>query len=172
MCSLRWPSQASRILRPDRSRAGGWSAARRTVVCVVSVVCSLLGLALGAWLSFPVAVLVLLIVYVLGISSNFISDAMSWEAERLYAQVVNVVIYLLPGFSAYDPVPLIEKGRLVSFDILTNLFIAVESFVQDRAVPEYVQATTALVKDFVVVGVVSFAGYLIFRFRELARVIV
>jgi len=109
------------------------------------------GVAMGAWLTFPVGVLVVLVVFCLGVSSGFILDAMKWESEGLQAWLINKVMFLLPSFALYDPVPLIERGRIVALDLGDSLL---------------------LTKDMIVSLAVGFVGYLVFRFRELARVIV
>ena len=133
---------------------------------------ALLGIAMGVWLSFPVGVLVILVVYVLGISSDFISDAMTWEAGEVRAGLVHAVMQLLPNFSAYDPIGLIEKGRLVSGNIPQDLFLALKLFIDNQPIPESLHQNLILFKDFIVVTAVAFVGYLIFKFRELARVII
>jgi len=112
---------------------------------------AVLGLALGAWLSFPVAVLVVLVVFVLGLSSDFLAGAMKWEATRVLAAITKAMIAPLPKFAAYDPLPQFEKGRMVSYDML---------------------AKCGLYMIVLKAGIVGFFGYLVFKFRELARVIV
>jgi len=112
---------------------------------------SVLGIALGGWLSFPVAVLVGLVIYLFGISSDFILDAMKWSAPRTIETFTGVVLTMLPKLSAYDPVPLIEKGRLITNDLLIKCSV-------------YMM--------FIKGGLIALAGYLIFKFKELARVIV
>ena len=112
---------------------------------------ALLGTALGAWLSFPVAVLVLMIVFVFGLSSNFILDAVKWSAGGALQAFAKGILFVLPEFAAYDPVPDIEKGRIVSGRLLFNA-------------------------SFFMLGIkgalAALFGYAVFRIRELARVIV
>ena len=112
---------------------------------------SLLGVAIGAWLSFPVAVLSVLFTFILGVSSSFITDSTKWQTADLHADAVNAVMSLIPKFSLYDPVPELEIGRIVSTERIAQciLFLLI------------VKGT-----------LVALVGYLIFRFRELARVIV
>lgn len=112
---------------------------------------STLGLAVGAWLSFPVAVLSVLVIYVMGLCSGFLTDAMKWETGQMLRSFSSVVISIFPEISTYDPVPQIEKGRLVSNQLLLNCAVFM-----------------VLLKG----GVIALFGYLIFKFRELARVIV
>jgi hypothetical protein len=109
------------------------------------------GIAIGAWLSFPVAVLLVLVVYVTGLGSEFISDALIWDAGRTLRTVLTPIVSVFPKFATYDPVPQIEKGKMVSWQLLWEcLFFMV------------------LLKG----GAVALFGYLVFKFRELARIIV
>ncbi len=110
-----------------------------------------LGTAMGAWLSYPVAVLLVMVVYCFGISSSFILDAAEWNVGDAYHDVVAVFLTMLPRFSLYDPVNLIQAGRLVNFNLLSQCLlwlIAIKG------------------------GIVAIFGLLVFKFRELARVIV
>ena len=111
------------------------------------------GLALGAWLSFPVAVLATSVFYVVGLSTGFILYSLEWQIHEAHAAVVRAAMQFLPNYSAYDPIPKIERGRVIELgsDIFGNL---------------------TFWKDVAITGVVAFMGYLVFRFRELARVIV
>jgi len=131
-----------------------------------------LGLAMGGWLSFPVAVLVVMVVYVFGISSNFILDAMKWNSGPAMRQFVNMVMYLLPGFSGYDPIGIIEKGRIISFGKLSDLFSISGEVLRGQSAKKMLIEGAVLVKDFILFGFVGLFGYLVFKFRELARVIV
>ncbi|MCD6388712.1 MAG: hypothetical protein J7L69_04815, partial [Desulfobulbaceae bacterium] len=109
------------------------------------------GIAIGAWLSFPVAVLLVLMVYVTGLANEFIGDALVWDAGNTLRTVLTPIVSIFPKFATYDPVPQIEKGRMVSW----QLFWECSFFM-------------VLLKG----GVIALFGYLVFRFRELARIIV
>lgn len=110
-----------------------------------------LGLAVGAWLSFPVAVLVVLVTYVLGLSSEFILESLNYDTGKLQALLIESIMHIFPKLAAYDPVDTIEKGQLVPYNTVTSALLWL-----------------LLVKG----GIVGLVGYLIFKFRELARVIV
>jgi len=112
---------------------------------------SVLGLAAGAWMSFPVAVLFALVIFIMGLTSGFLIDALRMEAGEIQRSIAGTVLQILPQFSTYDPVPHIEKGRVVSSELVRQCLIFL-----------------ILIKG----GLIALAGYLIFRFRELARVIV
>lgn len=130
------------------------------------------GLALGAWLSFPVAALLLMVTFMMGLSSNFILGALEWEAGAAQSQISRLIMYILPSYSAYDPVPLIEKGRIVSFDIWENLRLTLGALGQGRWVGAEISQKLLVLKDILVGALVGLFGYLVFKFRELARVTV
>jgi len=111
----------------------------------------LIGLAVGCWLSFPVASLFVMVVFIVGLASNFIADAFRWNLGLDKSAVSAILSFFLPRLGAYDPVPLLEKGHWVTNELLTTclwLMIGVKG------------------------GILMFFGYLMFKFRELARVIV
>lgn len=112
---------------------------------------SLLGVAVGAWLSFPVAVLLICMVFIMGVSSSFVTDSVKWQTADLHAAAVKSIMSLVPKFSVYDPVPEIEIGRIVPFGTIARCIVFL-----------------LIIKG----ALVALVGYLIFRFRELARVIV
>ena len=112
---------------------------------------SVLGLAIGAWLGFPVALLCVLIVFILAVASGFVGDAIQWEAGPVQKIIYEGVTAFIPRFAEYDPVPHLERGKLVSWPLLGQCTLYMMMF---RA------------------GILAAFGYVIFRFRELARVIV
>jgi len=112
---------------------------------------ALLGTTMGAWLSLPVAVLLVLVVFGLGISSQFIDDALKWQGVQATTAFNRTIMALVPRLAAYDPAPALEKGRYVAFGMLARAF----------GVMVVLQG-----------GLAGLAGYAIFRFRELARVTV
>jgi hypothetical protein len=143
---------------------------------------AMLGLAAGTFLGFPVACLCCLIVYLAAASSGFLSESLEfystlprggpweriegtvrligqriaagevWAAFKVLIRLIGTAFMLLvPNFGAYNPTPLLADGRLVSLQML------------GRAVAQIGLVWT---------GAVGVIGYLIFRSRELARVIV
>ncbi|MBN1845484.1 MAG: ABC transporter permease [Sedimentisphaerales bacterium] len=110
------------------------------------------GLAAGAYLSYPVAILVVLVIYILGLSSNFLADAINWQLAtvRETTTASRLLLLVFPQFAAYDPVPQIEKGRFVEWALLGKAL-----------------AFMVVIKG----GLIALVGYLLFKFRELARVI-
>jgi len=127
---------------------------------------------MGAWLSFPVAVLLVLVVYVLGLSSNFIAAAISYETSDALNMFITIIMKFLPSFSSWDPVPMIEKGRLVSVNLGGSLLNVLDLFLQGEKITPDVWDNLLLLKDLLIGVVAGSFGYLVFRFRELARVVV
>ncbi len=139
------------------------------------ILISILGLSVGAFLSFPVATLILIVTFVLGLASNFILDAISWEADSvIHEKLIRYVMFFVPNYISYDPVPDIEKGRQVIG--LSQIWFDINTFMADWKKPMPIKWNdligVLILKDLFVTTVVSIFGYLSFRFRELARVIV
>ena len=113
----------------------------------------MLGVAAGGYLSFPVGILLVLTVYILGLSSEFLVEAMNWQlaTTREMTSVSKVIMLMFPQFGTYDPVPEIEKGKIIELAVMGKCLLYM-----------------LVIKG----GVAAFVGYLLFRFREMARVIV
>ncbi|MBN1436696.1 MAG: ABC transporter permease [Sedimentisphaerales bacterium] len=112
---------------------------------------SILGIAAGAWLSMPVAVLLVSVIYVVGLASGFILEAVGFQGSVGYMTVMHIFLTFFPKLAAYDPVRALETGRIVELGLIGTSFVFL-----------------LLLQG----GFVALVGYLIFRFRELARVIV
>jgi len=113
------------------------------VVLIRLMFLSILGVALGGWLSFPVAALFAIVLYILSLSHGFIDEAMSGALSGY--------LYLIPDFSHYDSIIDLEKGRIVRWEFVAKAFFSL-----------------VVIKG----GITYLIGYVIFKFRELARVIV
>ncbi len=133
---------------------------------------AVLSAAIGAWVSYPVAVLVMLVFYFFGLMSNFNSSAVDSAGNPALWLFARMALFFLPSYSAYDPVDLLERGRLVSWSVLENLGKIFAAAGSDQKVPSDVWENIMILKDICLTLVAGFIGYLIFRFRELARVIV
>lgn len=132
----------------------------------LTVVC----LALGSWVTFPVAVLCGLVFFVFGLMSNFIADAVSSEGGQVLNAISQLILFFMPSYAAYDPIPLIEKGRQVV--TLSQIGAMLKMFLEGRSLAAESMQQLLILKDTLVVSAAGLGGYLIFRFRELARVIV
>ena len=113
------------------------------VIFIRLIFLSILGVAVGGWLSFPVAALFALVLFILSLSHGFIDSAMSGALGRY--------LFLIPNFAYFDPILDFEKGRIVPWAFVGKAFISL-----------------AIIKG----GITFLIGYVIFKFRELARVIV
>ena len=112
---------------------------------------TVLSLAFACCLSFPVAVLVVLVVYMLGAASTFILDAVNNEGHESVGVVIRYIMMPIPHLASYEPAILLEKGRMIGYDMIGKcLFMLI------------------LIKG----GILSCIGYLLFRRKELARVVV
>jgi len=113
-----------------------------------------LGISLTTWLSFPVAILVCVSVFFVGLTNGFILDAidsLGTTAGIIYSLTVKPLLWLLPQFDGdYNPNGYIVDGRTIRWTFL---------------------ATTAVVTLFVKGLLMFFAGMLIFSRREVAKAV-
>ncbi len=112
---------------------------------------TILSLAFACCLSFPVAVLVVLVVYLLGVASSFILDAVDSDAHESVGEVIRFIMMPIPHLAAYEPAILLEKGRMVGYDLIGKCLLYM-----------------ILVKG----GILTGLGFLLFQRKELARVVV
>ena len=114
-----------------------------------------LGVSISTWLSFPVAILIGLVVLSTGMVNGFIYESLDYlgsTASLIYAFTVRPVLWFLPQFDGdFNATKYMVSGRL-----LGGLFLA-------RAV-----LVTVFIKTFILL----LFGMLVFSKRELARTIV
>jgi hypothetical protein len=123
------------------------------------ILCRLIFLAcLGAlaarFLSFPVAILFCLVIFMTGTVSGFIIESfgyMSQNISEIYTYTVQTVIQLLPQFDKYNPTKFLIPARLLSWGFVGQVVLVL-----------------VLVKAAVALAL----GVLIFSYRELAKVVV
>jgi len=129
------------------------------------VLLAAVGVLASSFLSFPVACLMCMMVYLTAISSGFLQEAIYELAANPAAQegdlalrlavllkpATTVFLWVVPQISAYNPINDLVDGRLVSWAWLGRAALWLGA----------VQATIAMA-----------AACLIFRRRELAQVIV
>jgi hypothetical protein len=129
------------------------------VRAVLLILCRLMFLAcLGAlaasFLSFPVAILFCLVIFLTGTISGFIVESFSYMSQNvstIYTYTVQAVIQLLPQFDKYNPTKFLVPARLLSWGLLGEVALMMVCL---KAV---LLLALALV---------------IFSFRELAKVVV
>jgi hypothetical protein len=113
-----------------------------------------LGTLAGSFLSFPVAILLCLMIFLTGTVNGFIMESIDSLSENIgifYTYTIKVLIRLLPEFDKNNPSTFLVPARLVTWTFLGRV---------------------ALFMVGVRAAVLLFFAVLIFRFRELARVII
>ncbi|MHC5179453.1 MAG: ABC transporter permease [Planctomycetota bacterium] len=124
------------------------------MVLVRLVFLAVLGISLTTWLSFPVAILVCVLVFFVGLTNGFILDAidsLGATAGIIYSLTVKPLLWLLPQFDGdYNPNSYIVDGRTIRWGFLL------------------MNAVTALLAKGLLVLI---AGCLIFSRREVAKAV-
>lgn len=122
------------------------------MILIRLVFLAVVGISLTTWLSFPVAVLVCITVFFVGLTNGFILDAIDEVgamAGLIYSIVLKPLLWLLPQFDGvYNPNGYIVAGRTIQWTFL---------------------ASTAIITLFVKGLLMLLAGMLIFRRREVAQ---
>jgi hypothetical protein len=124
------------------------------MILVRLVFLAVLGISLTTWLSFPVAILVCVSVFFVGLTNGFILDAIGGlkpVAGVVYSLTVKPLMWLLPQFDGdYNPNGYIVDGRTIRW-----AFLAMTA------------ALTILVKGLLIL----LAGMLIFSRKEVAKAV-
>jgi hypothetical protein len=113
-----------------------------------------LGALAASFLSFPVAILFCLVIFLTGTVSGFIIESfgyMSQNISEIYTYTVQTVIQLLPQFDKYNPTKFLVPARLMSWGFVGEV---------------------ALVMVCIKAVLLLALALLIFSFRELAKVVV
>lgn len=113
-----------------------------------------LSLLASTFLSFPVAILLSLCVLVTAIFSGFCLESFDYLGENLswfYHYTVRPIILLLPQFDKFSPSKYLVPGRLLSWTLL---------------------AKVAVLMIFIKSLLLLLLALLIFRFREIAKIII
>ena len=126
---------------------------------ILLILCRLIFLAcLGAlaasFLSFPVAILFCLVIFLTGTTSGFVLDSFGYMSEnisRIYSYTIKGVIQLLPQFDQHNPTKFLVPARLMTWGFLGQV---------------------ALVMVLLKASVLLLLALVIFSFRELAKIVV
>jgi hypothetical protein len=113
-----------------------------------------LGALAASFLSFPVAILFCLVIFLTGTVSGFVLESFNLLSEgvgQFYAYTVGLVVQVLPQFDKYNPASFLVLGRLMSWSLLGRVVLVMVG----------IKALLLLA-----------AGLVIFSLRELAKVIV
>ncbi|MHC4386062.1 MAG: ABC transporter permease [Planctomycetota bacterium] len=124
------------------------------MILVRLIFLAILGISLTTWLSFPVAILVCVSVFFVGLTNGFILDAIASlgaTAGIIYSLTIKPLLWLLPQFDGdYNPNGYIVDGRTIQWTFL---------------------AISAIVTLFVKGLLMLVAGMFIFSRREVAKAV-
>lgn len=122
------------------------------MILVRLVFLTILGVSLTTWLSFPVSILICLIVFFAGLTNGFILDSigsLGATAGMIYSLTIKPLLWFLPQFDGdFNPNRYIVDGRTLQWN-----FLAINTTI------------TLFVKGMIVL----LAGILIFSRREVAK---
>ena len=113
-----------------------------------------LGILTATFLSFPVALLLCLVVFFTGTISGFLIESFDYLSDNLsavYSYTVRPIIQLLPQFDKFNPTKFLVPARLLSWFLLAQaaaLIVCVKSFL------------------------LFLLALLIFSYREIAKIII
>ncbi len=85
---------------------------------------AVLGILAATFLSFPVAILLCLVVFFTGTVSGFVLESFDFMSENLgafYSYTFRPIIKLLPQFDKFNPTRYLVYGRLLSWFLLTRV---------------------------------------------------
>jgi len=132
---------------------GNFIRAALLILCrLVFLAC--LGALAASFLSFPVAILFCLVIFLTGTTSGFVLDSFTYMSEnisRVYSYTVKGVIQLLPQFDKYNPTKFLVPARLMTWSFLGEV---------------------ALVMVLIKASLLLVFALIIFSFRELAKIVV
>ncbi len=147
------PEDGLEVLYKADTFAGNFIRAALLILCrLVFLAC--LGALAASFLSFPVAILFCLVIFVTGTTSGFVIESFDYMGEnisRIYSYTLKAMIQLLPQFDKYNPTKFLVPGRLLTWAFLGRVALFM------------VAIKAALLLTFALI---------IFSFRELAKVVV
>jgi len=113
-----------------------------------------LGILASTFLSFPVAILLCLVLFSTACVSGFVTESFSFMSENIsviYSYTIKLVIQLLPKFDKFNPTKFLVPARLLSWSLLARC-----------------AAVMVCIKAFLLL----LLALLIFSYREIAKIIV
>jgi hypothetical protein len=147
------PGEGLEVLYKAGSFTGNFVRAALAVFCrLVFLAC--LGVFAASFLSFPVAILLCLLIFATGTVSGFCLESFDFLGEaagRIYYWSVRPLILLLPAFDRFNPAKFLLNARLLGWPLL---------------------ARAAGIMVCLKASLLLLAGLFIFNRREIARVIV
>ena len=137
-------------------RAGSFAGNYTRVMLVILtrlIFLAALGVSVSTWLSFPVAILICVVVFFTGTVNGFIVEAIGMLGKELtlvYYFTIKPMLWLLPVFDGeFNPTPYMVSGEFLKWSTLGRIF-----------------AITGFVKS----SVLILLGMLIFHKREIAKI--
>ena len=139
-------------------RAGSFTGNYIRVLLVIFtrlVFLAALGVSVSTWLSFPVAILICVVVFFTGTVNGFIVESigsLGKEVFYIYSFTVRPLLWLLPVFDGeFNPTPYMVSGEFLKWSTLGRIF---------------------LVTGFIKSALLILAGMFIFHRREIAKITV
>ncbi len=83
-----------------------------------------LGVLAASFLSFPVAILLCLVVFLTGTVSGFVLesfDQLSASVGQVYSYTIGALVRLLPRFDRYNPTTFLIPGRLIAWSLIAQV---------------------------------------------------
>ncbi len=146
-----FPPDGLEVLYKADSFAGNFLRATLLILFrLIFLAC--LGLFAASFLSFPVAILLCLLIFCTASVSGFINDSfslLSYNVGVFYTYTIQWIVGLLPEFDKYNPTTFIIPARLVNWSFLAKCALFMVG----------IKAFLALV-----------IGLIIFKYREIARI--
>ncbi|MCF7955969.1 MAG: ABC transporter permease [Phycisphaerae bacterium] len=141
-----------KLLYRAGSFAGNYARAM-AVILTRLIFLAALGVSVSTWLSFPVAILICVVVFFTGTVNGFIVEAIGMLGKELtlvYFFTIKPMLWLLPVFDGqFNPTPYMVSGEFLKWSTLGKIF---------------------LVTGFIKSSVLILLGMLIFHKREIAKI--
>ncbi len=140
------------LYKADTFTANFIRAALLILLRLIFLAC--LGILAATFLSFPVAILLCLVIFLTASFSSFCLesfDSLSEGISNIYRYTVRPMILLLPQFDKFNPTKFLVPAQLLSWFLLTKVALSL-----------------VCIKAFLLFSL----GLLIFSFREIAKIII
>ncbi len=126
---------------------------------IILILCRLiflacLGALAGSFLSFPVAILLCLVVFLIGTASGFVLESFGELGRNvgvIYSYTIGALVRLLPRFDKYNPTQFLVPARLMSWGFVAHVILVM-----------------VCIKAFILL----ILSLIVFSFRELAKIVV
>ncbi|MBW8015293.1 MAG: ABC transporter permease [Planctomycetes bacterium] len=143
-----------KLLYRAGSFAGNYTRAMGVILTRL-IFLAALGVSVSTWLSFPVAILMCVVVFFAGTVNGFIVEAiggLSKELAVVYVFTIRPLLWLLPVFDGeFNPTPYMVSGEFLKWSTLGKIFLV-----------------TAFIKS----SLLLLGGMFIFHKREIAKITV